>query len=574
VAGRHESSGVWARARRVGPGVAAVLAAAALVLGGVTIWRSGDDEPTTTTACRARVIVPVAVTPALAPVVKDVLAREGGAALGACATADVTAVAGAAVARADLSAASPALWVPDSSMWRDELAARDPEAVETRGSMASSPLVLAGAPATVARVTGTGAGTGAGAGPAAVPWRQLVASGQPLAVADPETTTEGAATLATLQTLAGARAGQPPPLPLVRTFVALSRTVVPTVDAAYRLTDGPAAGTRPLVATTEQTVVAHNRTAGGAAVVALYPSEGTTYLDYPVVRLRAPGQTPEVAEAASRLAAVLLGTPAARLAEAGFRGPDGRTPGSPGSEDGVRAEAPRRLPAPTAAVVDDALRTWSAVTLESRMLTVVDVSGSMAKDAGNGRTRIELARDAAQRALAIYPDSADIGLWAFSVRQTPRTDWVPLVDIGPLGEPVGAVSRRTALQRAAGAMPSRVKGGTGLYDTTLAAYRAVRSSYDGGRVNSVVLLTDGRNEDDPEGIDLRTLLRTLRAESDRAEPVPVITVGMGPDADMATLRQISGLTGGKAYQALDPRDIETVFLDAMVQRRCRPSCAP
>jgi hypothetical protein len=87
-----------------------------------------------------------------------------------------------------------------------------------------------------------------------------------------------------------------------------------------------------------------------------------------------------------------------------------------------------------------------------------------------------------------------------------------------------------------------------------------------------VLLTDGRNEDDPEGIDLRTLLRTLRTEFDRSQPVPIITVGMGPQADMDTLRRISELTGGKAYRAVDPQDIETVFLDAMVQRRCRPTC--
>jgi Mg-chelatase subunit ChlD len=223
-------------------------------------------------------------------------------------------------------------------------------------------------------------------------------------------------------------------------------------------------------------------------------------------------------------------------------------------------------------VAEDALRTWSAVTLKARMLTVIDVSGSMAQDAGQGRTRIELARDAAVTGLTLYPDSAKIGLWAFSELQDPPADWVSLVGIGRLTSPVDGVSRREALIRAARSLPSLVEGGTGLYDTTLAAFRTVRADYDPARINSVLLLTDGRNEDDDIGIGLPTLLRTLRAEFDPAQPVPIITIGMGPAADLATLTRISEITGGKAYAALDPNDIETVFLDAMIERRCRPDC--
>jgi Ca-activated chloride channel homolog len=88
----------------------------------------------------------------------------------------------------------------------------------------------------------------------------------------------------------------------------------------------------------------------------------------------------------------------------------------------------------------------------------------------------------------------------------------------------------------------------------------------------VVLLTDGRNEDDPDGIDLESLLTTLRAEVDPARPIPVITIGMGPDADMDVLTQISEATGAEAYQAVNPFDIQQVFLDAMVDRQCRPNC--
>jgi hypothetical protein len=262
--------------------------------------------------------------------------------------------------------------------------------------------------------------------------------------------------------------------------------------------------------------------------------------------------------------------------KAGFRTADGHLDRAlvgdltdpAGLPETVSPQAPLTL-----AVTQDALRTWSAVTLDARMLAVVDVSGSMDFDARNGGTRVELARDSALGGLRLYPDSAQIGLWVFSVLENPPDDWVPLVDVGALGDAVGGGTRRDALAAAAQSLPDRVDaGGTGLYDTTLTAYRTVQAGYDPARVNSVVLLTDGRNEDDPVGIDLPTLLQTLRDESDPARPVPIITIGMGPDADIDTLRQISQTTGGTAYQALDPGDVESVFLDAMMQRRCRPDC--
>jgi hypothetical protein len=276
-------------------------------------------------------------------------------------------------------------------------------------------------------------------------------------------------------------------------------------------------------------------------------------------------------QAVQAVADVLLSPEASAVVQdAGFRGADGSLAWA--DMPGVPADPPPQVPL-SLALSQDALRTWSAVTLDSRMLTVIDVSGSMDADAGNGRTRVELARDAALEALRLYPGTAQIGLWAFSVLENPPEDWVALVDLGPLADPAAGGTRRDALVAAAQTLPARVDdGGTGLYDTTLAAFRTVRAGYDPSRVNSVVLLTDGRNEDDPVGIDLPTLLQTLRAEFDPAQPVPIITIGMGPDADLETLRQISETTGGKAYQALDPADIETVFLDAMVQRRCRPGC--
>jgi hypothetical protein len=68
-------------------------------------------------------------------------------------------------------------------------------------------------------------------------------------------------------------------------------------------------------------------------------------------------------------------------------------------------------------------------------------------------------------------------------------------------------------------IPDRLApGGTGRYDTTLAAVRAVRDDYDPNAVDSVALITDGE-DDDATGIQLPALLDTLRAGADPARPI-------------------------------------------------------
>jgi len=76
---------------------------------------------------------------------------------------------------------------------------------------------------------------------------------------------------------------------------------------------------------------------------------------------------------------------------------------------------------------------------------------------------------------------------------------------------------------------------------------------------------------DRDGADPAQRLE-LRSLADPARPVPIITIGIGDQADIATLRQISAVTGGRTYMVHDPTEIRGVFLDAMLQRECRPNC--
>ena len=101
--------------------------------------------------------------------------------------------------------------------------------------------------------------------------------------------------------------------------------------------------------------------------------------------------------------------------------------------------------------------------------------------------------------------------------------------------------------------------------------RAARTAYVQGRVNAVVILSDGADSDNGQTLD--QVVATLTSEATADRPVPVITIAFGPDADRAALDAISSATGGAAYRATSPDQIHAVFLDAVGQRACRPDCA-
>jgi Ca-activated chloride channel homolog len=303
-------------------------------------------------------------------------------------------------------------------------------------------------------------------------------------------------------------------------------------------------------------------------LVAVYPKEGTLEADHPWIVLRAPW-----VDAAKRRAAAgfldYLRSPTVqtRFQQAGFRSPSGRA-GPPVTEaNGLLADQPTRVLAPPAAkVVAAALESWNAARKRSNVLAVFDVSGSMKEEVPGtgGQTKMDLLKQAAGRGLALFAPETNLGTWLFSTNMSGGKDWVESVPIGPTNAKLpNGQSRRDVLSVALANMQA-TNGDTGLYDTSLAAFRAVKRSFAPGRINIVVLLTDGINDDPGGGIDQRTLLTRLKAEQgDR--PVQIVTIAFGANADIAALNKISQATGGRAFVARDPRDIERVFTDVISQ---------
>jgi Ca-activated chloride channel family protein len=179
---------------------------------------------------------------------------------------------------------------------------------------------------------------------------------------------------------------------------------------------------------------------------------------------------------------------------------------------------------------------------------------------GTGRTKLEFAQQAAVEAVEVAPRSGEIGLWEFSTAIEGTQDYRELVPNGPVDDTIDNRSRREALVAAIQGLVPR--DDTGLYDTALASFRRAKEQYQAGEPNLVVLVTDGRNEDTTEGVDLPTLLETLRAEQDPAAPVQITTIAYGADADTAALARIAEETGGLAYVSPNPAQIGQVLVAA------------
>lgn len=516
------------------------LLAAAVLVAAVVGWSATSSD------CDEAGTLTLAAAPEIADVVDAVVAETDPADLGAgdgCRPVRVEPADPHEVAAAVGSGAgAPDLWVPDTSAWLARLPA--PTQERQTWPLAKTPVVLAG-PDDAAR-----------------PDTWLAAlSGPDATLLDPRASGAGVGALAALHAEAvhGASSGTELSTWLVDKAQDAPDESLSDADLLAIATNGGAAST--WFPTTEQRVIDMADQVSRSHLRAVVPRSGTVLLDYPLVPVATGSDADRAVRVAEVLADRLLSRAGQRrLAAAGFRPPSAMpsdADGGVGAVDEVGVVQPN--------AVAHLLRTWEMLTADARMLAVLDVSGSMREHAGQ-QTRIALARGAVLTALRDLPSESQMGLWAFSVGLGAGDDdhWVlaPVRRLGPAG---GGISHRATLAGAVRQLPRLVGGGTALYDTVLAAYRAAVSGYAPNRFNGVVVLTDGRNED-PDGLRLRQLLDALKRLSDPARPVPVITVGLGPQADVATLERIAEATGGASHVARDPRDIGRVFTDALLDR--------
>jgi hypothetical protein len=490
----------------------------------------------------------LAADPAIAPVLQKIVDDSAPEDLG-CAEVTVTAMesgqVSAAVAKGD---DVPSLWIPDSSLWVGKTVRSTASLIDLASqSVASTPAVLATRKDEV---------------PFFDTWLTALKL-EGLRIGNPLANTISDAAILGAVAEAG---GDEKALDAVSTaLVPIAQAQAATrgeADPTTRLDDLVADGGVAVVS--EQTMLQY-RIDTGAELGATVPPTGSIFLNFPLAVTEPAGERHDSAKSVGTALAAVIESDRGRemLSESGFR-----------SEDNAPLDSDRGIGAVESLAIGDqqaaesVLRQYQVLALPSRTLVMEDVSGSMNYSAG-ANTRIAMTVQASETGNRLFPDNASMGLWAFSIGLGGGDqDYRELAPIRRMDEKVGDTTQREVLLQQTRTLPSLVGGGTGLYDTTLAAFRTVQQGYDPDAVNSVIILTDGANED-PNSISLDELLATLRTEQDPSRPVVIVTIGITDDADAGALQQISAATGGTSFVARNPAEIPNVFVNALRSRSGR-----
>jgi Ca-activated chloride channel family protein len=295
-------------------------------------------------------------------------------------------------------------------------------------------------------------------------------------------------------------------------------------------------------------------------LVAVYPSGGSIWSDNPVTVLGADWVTDVQRTAGEAFVGFLATEPAQRiLPEYGFRPLDESVPlGDLFTEKyGVDPAGPAiTLPRPGVDVVSAALDQWAQIRKPSSVLEVIDISGSMDEPIGDGRSRLDGAIEGAQSTLGHFRSTDEVGVWAFTteVESAAGKNLIELRAVSPLGSDGETLRSSIADLRYAN------RQGTPLYDAVAAAYDEMVARAEPGRINALVVLSDGQDTDSKISID--SLITKIGASTDEGggdAPVRIFPIAYGEGADTGALQRIAEATGGQWFDASDPAKIDLVF---------------
>ena len=435
-----------------------------------------------------------------------------------------------------------AAMVPDSAVWLDQLdrtwQQRNPGSslVGSRTRFALSPIVIAMWRDTAADL---------GYPNEALGWDDLIRK----ASRDPRfkwshSSAKTASGLLTTTAEFFAGAGNPGELTNDDLTAEASRDFVRNVESTVRQYGGEsedkvvirmlAENGRPLDAfvAQEQSVIYYNSNSEREKLVAIYPKEGTFWMDHPLVLLDGPWVT-----AAQRSAfqgfATLVKTPEQQrlVLQEGYR-PADLAISLQGADSLIKpefgadpAEPKTLLKVPAAGVLESIREAWRLLKKPANIYLVVDVSGSMEGEKIRG----------AKGALLSFMEQIE--------GDRDRVALVPFSSEVKAVEPLGPADRPSLEARILGL---KAGGGTALYDAVAFAYEDLQAKGDSDHINVIVAMTDGQSSGNISVIESKVGGERL--------PVVIFTVGYGSDADFDVLQRIARLGEGQAY----PSDEETI----------------
>jgi Ca-activated chloride channel family protein len=274
-------------------------------------------------------------------------------------------------------------------------------------------------------------------------------------------------------------------------------------------------------------------------LVALYPKEGTFWHEHPFAIVNADWVTAEQSDAARVFTQyVLTPTVQKRMMEFGFRPAklEGFELGYPFvAENGVTPEGPATvLDVPAPEVIAAIQQSWSFVKKQADIMLLIDVSGSMSTD-----DKIEQAKQAAIAFLNGMEPNNRVGLAVFNDEVEIR---VPLANY-ETNKPI-LVREIERLQ---------ADGGTELYGALQDIVGFMNEETDEDRIRAVVLLSDGAHTGQ-RGVTLNDATQVITSSRNTLNPVIVIPVAYGSDADINALNTIARASNTRVSSG-DPQNI-------------------
>jgi Ca-activated chloride channel homolog len=467
--------------------------------------------------------------------------------------------------------ARPGAWLPDSSLWINRLSAQDARLLGSQPtSIATSPVVLA--MPEVAAVAVESSGLQWQDLPALVPepagWRRF---GHPewgrFSLAMPDVARNPASALALQSVLASTNPAGVGPVnveslgaPAVNdAMIRLATTMPPevpgtTLGALNALAAADDVATAPFdaVPTLEFDLYRRNigidgQPAPSKALVGVPVGGPTPTADFPFVAIA--GDQVQVRAAQQFREFLQSQDQQQEMSKAGLRvlGSDQRPDRAPGIRWSVSQNELTGADANTTQQISAA---WTNAGGTGQIVTVLlDVSKSMADDGGGGRSKLDWAKGTLDGQINRF-GSGSLGLWVFSSNLTP--DGLPyrrLVPTAPVNNQHDELARAVA-----GIGPA---ADSHLYPSLLAVYRQALVERQQGRINRVVVITDGRN--DAPTMNYEVFKPELEKLAGGTVELPVSVVAIGSEIDRDQLTEISRVTGGTFNNPNDGTGIEAAF---------------
>ncbi|WP_459960045.1 VWA domain-containing protein [Nocardia sp. IFM 10818] len=216
------------------------------------------------------------------------------------------------------------------------------------------------------------------------------------------------------------------------------------------------------------------------------------------------------------------------------------------TDNGFGAAPPATSAVPAKAVLTRVQQVLAEPVLGVHATVLLDTSSSMSTAEGS-MTRLANSLAALQSTMTVMPPEFGLGVWTYAKTTDGSNPY-------RIAAPTAALTdqQRTAVTQALGAVSASAIAPDRTYPTLEAAYRSALENYTTGRTNSILLITDGPQDDST--ITGEQLLTDLAALANPAKPIRIDVIVISGNGTQ-TLQTLTQRTGGTYTKVTSSNDL-------------------